>query len=145
MFAISKFVEIFKYNILKQKKLYILYTNIKFLYGWANLKKRFKFLYFFIAPSYKRKYFFKKKQVLLLYKKNKVFFRFQKFSKASFSYLIFLQGFSLFYKSYNAFLEVNYNVHIILLQNNVTIFNISYPFGIQKNILYRYFKTRKYF
>ena len=143
--AIEKFVEIFKYSLLKHQKYFLLYTNIKFLYGQKTIKKRFKFLYFFIAPSYKKKYLFKKKRQFLLLKKKKKQYRFQKFSKQSFKYLIYLNGFSLFQKSYPAFLEINYNIHVILLQNIPTLYSIQYPFGVPKNALYKYFKTKSYF
>lgn len=145
MKAISKFVEIFKYSILKHQKVFLLYTNIKFLYGQKNIKKRFKFLYFFIAPSYKKKYLFKKNKYFFLLKKKRKQYRFQKFSKKSFKYLSYLNGFSLFYKSYSSFLEVNYRIHVILFQTIPSLFSISYPFGVPKNMLYKYFKLKSYF
>lgn len=46
LYIILKFVEIFKYSLLKQRKNYLIYTNIKFLYGQKNIKKRFKFFFF---------------------------------------------------------------------------------------------------
>ena len=71
LIIIFKFIEIFKYSLIKQQKSQLIYTNIKFLYGQKNIKKRFKFLFFFLSPSYKKKYLFKKRASFLLNTKKK--------------------------------------------------------------------------
>jgi ribosomal protein S4 len=116
------------------------------LYGLINLRLRVKFLYRLLLPRFG----FNKNNSMYLFLEHMRFKKIKRFRIWKFSYNVYLYFKKLkdvvfIYKGYPGYLEINYKIHSFILIKLPQVNEITYPFTIDKFIVYDYFRRRGYF